>query len=61
MSNEYIMNIVQDFEHCGENGGRCSECKANEIINGTDCTFCNLLLVYRSDISNAIDDLIDKM
>ena len=55
------MNIVQDFEHCDENGGRCSECKAIEKINGTDWTFCNLLLAYRSDISNAIDDLIDKM
>lgn len=60
MNEEYILNIVQDFENCGENG-KCSDCKANEKINGTDCKFCNLLLIYRNDISNGVSHLIDKM
>lgn len=57
MNKEYIVNIVQDFERCDE----CSVCKANEIINGIDCTFCDLLMIYRNDISNAVSHLIDKM
>lgn len=57
MNKEYIVNIVQDFERCDE----CSVCKANEIINGIDCTFCDLLMIYRNDISNAVSYLIDKM
>lgn len=57
MSNEYIMNIVQDFEHCGE----CEVCRAYERLNGTDCTFCELLRTYRNDISNAITEVLDKM
>lgn len=57
---EYLQNIVEDFEHCGEDG-ECEVCKAYERLNGTDCTFCELLLTYRNDISNALTKLIDQM
>ena len=57
---EYIKNIVRDFEHCGESGG-CESCKCYERMNGTDCTFCELLLIYRNDISKALTNLIDQM
>ena len=60
MNEEYIVNIVQDFENCGENG-KCSVCKANEIINGTDCTFCKLLCIYKEDLSRAITEVLDKL
>lgn len=60
--NEYLQNIVYDFEHCGEDGD-CEVCRANERLNGKDCTFCDLLLTYscRNDISNALTKLIDKL
>ena len=58
MNEEYMVNIVQDFERCD---GRCSVCKANEIINGTDCTFCKLLCIYKEDLSRAITEVLDKM
>lgn len=51
------MKIVQDFERCDE----CSVCKANEIINGIDCTFCELLRIYEVDFSRAITEVLDKM
>lgn len=54
---EYLRNIVRDFEHCD----CCGECKASEKINGTDCTFCQLLMIYKRDISRALNTLMDKM
>ena len=58
MNEEYLVNIVQDCERCG---GKCSVCKANEIINGTDCTFCKLLRIYKEDFSRAITEVLDKL
>lgn len=60
MNEEYIVNIVQDFERCD---AKCSVCKANEIINGIgiDCTFCKLLCAYKEDLSRAITEVLDKM
>lgn len=57
MRDEYLQNIVEDFEHCGV----CEVCRAYEKLNGTDCTFCELLRTYRNDISNALTKLIDQM
>lgn len=57
MRGEYLQNIVEDFEHCGD----CEVCRAYERLNGTDCTFCELLRAYRNDISNALTKLIDQM
>ena len=58
MNEEYMVNIVQDFERCD---AKCSVCKANEIINGTDCTFCKLLCIYKEDLSRAITEVLDKL
>lgn len=57
MNKEYIVNIVQDFEHCGE----CEHCKANETFNGTKYTFCQLLWAYKDGISRAITEVLDKL
>ena len=57
MNKEKIVKIVQDFERCDE----CSVCEANEIINGIDCTFCELLRIYEVDFSRAITEVLDKM
>lgn len=56
----YLRGIVDSFEKCGEHGG-CENCKAYERLNGTECTFCELMLIYRTDISNALTKLIDQM
>ena len=61
MMHEIIKNnILHDFEHCGEIDS-CENCKAYETFNGTDCTFCELLRGYKTDIVNALNKLIDDM
>lgn len=57
MKNDYVQNILHDFEHCDE----CEHCKANETFNGTKYTFCQLLRTYKDGISRAITEVLDKL
>ena len=56
----FLRGIIDGFEHCGSHGG-CENCKAYERINDTECTFCELMLSYRTDIANKLTELIDRM
>lgn len=55
---EYLNKIVKNFENCK---GDCTSCEAFEKINKTDCTFCELLLTYRSHVQCEITRLLDNM
>lgn len=55
-----IREIVNDFENCGINGG-CEKCKCHENLNSAQCNLCDLLLAYRKDLADKINDLIERM
>lgn len=59
-SEKEIIAIVNDFENCGSHG-TCEKCKCSEMLNGTQCTICGLLLRYRNDLADRITQVIDEM
>lgn len=51
--------IVNDFIDCGAKYC-CDKCKAHELIEGTEDTYCDLLSLYRRNLQDKIEEVIEN-